>query len=307
MKKSERRKAEQKAALLAAVKAQQVIEKVAAMIWYYGPDFHLIHKFKNKLLRQAGIERKELTATVLRNAEAYCRDNLRAGLRPRRPPKCRVDPPFVYKPPKRVTSPPAKPSPVEEPLVYKGPAPEERTGGKTTRLYSLTEFTKNPLKLENAKSKTVYKWAEKLRDYWQIRGRLATTDYLRAAAEEQFPFMSPRGAKAVKWLTLIYEEEFRREQLMRQALVEQAAQAQTELTEKGPAKPREKGKDKWGYRLGTRAARVNAVLIDKGRSEAKLRKLAGETNSVSSHLSSLRKKKLIVRTKSGKYRLRKPK
>lgn len=66
---------------------------------------------------------------------------------------------------------------------------------------------------------------------------------------------------------------------------------------------RPKGVDKWGYRIGTRSANVNAVLTTTPKFETEIRQAIGYPKPVHSHLSTLVRKGLAIRTKDGKYAL----
>lgn len=68
-----------------------------------------------------------------------------------------------------------------------------------------------------------------------------------------------------------------------------------------PPPGEKKGKDRWGFRLGTDAARINAVLTGEKKSPARIKKEAGVERNVSPHLSRLAREGKIVRTKKGNY------
>lgn len=73
-----------------------------------------------------------------------------------------------------------------------------------------------------------------------------------------------------------------------------------------PDKPKEKkepvGVDKWGCRLGTRAARLNAVISATPKSAAEIREEAEYDQPINGHLRFLLLKGFIVKTDENTYR-----
>ena len=71
-------------------------------------------------------------------------------------------------------------------------------------------------------------------------------------------------------------------------------------------KPKEKkepvGVDKWGCRLGTRAARLNAVISATPKSAAEIKEEAEYDQPINGHLRFLLQKGFIVKTDENKYR-----
>lgn len=202
--------------------------------------------------------------------------------------------------------------------VYKGKRPESRQSEGLTKLRQVVESgPKCPLKPKNAKFQTLREWAEKLRDWMQVRGYYATVEYLVYAAQNSFSSWE-RCDKAARRIKAIYDEEWRQHTANIEAGIKVALAKPKE--EEATAKPKavkEKkervkvGKDAWGFRETSEAAKVNRIFLKKPKSRPRLsaadvKRLAGVERQIGSHLSVLVKRKLIVRLPDGRFRLRKP-
>jgi hypothetical protein len=88
----------------------------------------------------------------------------------------------------------------------------------------------------------------------------------------------------------------------------ETAEAKTPRKDKTTADPKSRaepvGKDGWGFRVGSRAAKINAVLTATPQTPAAIEKRSGAT-SVHSHLAELCKRKLAKKLSDGTFRLRK--
>lgn len=93
------------------------------------------------------------------------------------------------------------------------------------------------------------------------------------------------------------DEEFKRKVLGASATAE-SVEAKT------PPKGKPAGKDGWGFRLGSRAAKINAALTKEPTTVTDIEKKSGAT-SVHSHLAELCKRKLAKKLPDGTFRLRK--
>ena len=191
-------------------------------------------------------------------------------------------------------------------LKYKGPAPANRNK-ETLIPASIGTKKKCPVLIEGTKFKHLYKWAEKTRDWYQARGYHAGILFLIHTLMHSLPTCKQALAAGRK-LSLIYREEYAAVNAQFAAMVsKEPTEVKKEVPEKQPKLPRSKEKDKWGYRVSTRAAAVNAVLSKVPMSKEKITVLAKAQGDIGSHLSTLIKQKLVVRTEEGLYRLRKKK
>jgi hypothetical protein len=191
---------------------------------------------------------------------------------------------------------------------YSGVAPEERSGAALKRLYTPTQIDPCPYTPEDAKFSTLYKWAEKVRDYYEMRGRLPTVGYLIYCVLHAFR-KPERATKAADRIRAIYSDEYRRFTTSLRMMIDyKPPEPKKEVKEKKPQKVKEKKsveKDSWGYRKNTEAAKINAVLTSTPKSIKQLRKEGRVERVISSHLSTLVRKKLVKKTPDNKYRLRK--
>lgn len=196
-------------------------------------------------------------------------------------------------------------SPPEPREKYKGPPPSERDTSKLTRVYACGMADTYPMRLKNAKFSSIYKWAEKLLDYMETkRVYLYPSAVVHLIEQRELNGNAARKAKAVRRFKIIFEKEIDHERQVRDLEWQHALRAQVAKEQGETTAPKAKsagGKDKWGYRIGTRAAKVNEVIGWPPKSEGQIRKEIGHNVSVGSHLSSLKRKGLVKRTKLGRY------
>lgn len=117
-------------------------------------------------------------------------------------------------------------------------------------------------------------------------------------------FHDPTAAKEV----LTKDEEFKRKVLAMSSETAETAEAKTPRKGTKPAGPKNGSgpaeKDGWGFRVGSRAAKINAALTAEPQTPAAIEKRSGAT-SVHSHLAELCKRKLAKKLSDGTFRLRK--
>lgn len=193
---------------------------------------------------------------------------------------------------------------------YSGPEPESRES-KRRPLSVPTVYAPVPFKPEDAKFATLYKWAERVRDWWEVRGRFATYEYLSYAARYCCFQSFDRGTLAADRMALIYRQEAGRRQAANQARMAVAGRKEAPgetPAKKAPGKlaPERKKveKDGWGFKKTTRAAAVNAVLTKEPKTLKRIERESKAT-SVSSHLARLVRDKKLKRVGKDQYRLRK--
>lgn len=120
---------------------------------------------------------------------------------------------------------------------------------------------------------------------------------------ERYWFTDPTTKKE----TLSKDEEFKRKVLAMTAPTAPTTGAgKPRGTKATAARPTGEpvGKDGWGFKLGTRAAKINAVLSSSPLTPAAIEKKSGAT-SVHSHLAELCRRKLVKKLSDGSFRLRK--
>jgi hypothetical protein len=181
---------------------------------------------------------------------------------------------------------------------YSGPSPEDRSTANVSRVYTPTQLEPVPFKPKDAKFSTLLKWGEKVRDWFETRQKYATALYLSYAASNCCGFSPERAEKASRRIQLIYAKDLANERRVLHHMITHPTQQ-----EEVKGKKEKKGKDKWGYRLGTNAAKINAVLSKEPKSPKKIAKEAGVPN-VHGHLNTLCRKKL-ARKVENKFRLHK--
>lgn len=182
------------------------------------------------------------------------------------------------------------------PEQYSGESPEERDTEHLMRLEVVSQSHPLPFKPEDAKFLTLFKWAEKVRDYFQIRGKYASLSFLKYAVKYCSGWNFERGDKASGRLELIYQDEDR----VNKARMELMYRNSGKVVE-SEDKPKI-GKDRWGSRIGSKIAKINATITEVPKSVKKIRKESGVYNVVG-HLRSLCDRKLAKKTEDGKYRL----
>lgn len=192
---------------------------------------------------------------------------------------------------------------------YTGEAPEERVAKGMTLLFVPTEYDKCPFQPEDAKFSTLYKWGERVRDYFETRGKLATARFLIYAARNSFASFD-RGDKAAQRVAAIYADESRHDRAVLDLMVERSNRPPDQAAEKKEEKPekvkkKKVGKDSWGFRNHTDAHAINTVLTKEPKSDKTIKRESGVQRDVRTHLYTLVKKKKVKKLDDGKYRLRK--
>jgi hypothetical protein len=293
----------------------EVAPKVTSLWWYYGPDFHLCHKRKDKILKQSGLSVEDVTPAIARHAahECYRIVNLvplsRAlKERPKKPREVTVPIPEYHTPQeasdKKVEKAFAQKAPESiqkesKPLTL--PAPEKRDGRGCYRIYA--PVFKAPFRPENAKWRTLLAWIEKLRDFYQLRGILLSTGSVMTLVDGSFK-SKERNEKAVRRVSEILRPEWEEECAQISAMIAEAERTQGT----NPTVKVSKGKDRWGYRTGSAAAKVNEVISKEPKT---LKRIVFECDvpvaRVRAHLGELVRKKKVKKLPDGKYRERKVK
>lgn len=189
--------------------------------------------------------------------------------------------------------------------VYTGPAPRERSTTGLKRLLVPTATDPVPSRPSDAKFSTLLAWGESVRDHYFAEKKFPTANYLFYAAGEAFGATSDRGLKAAKRVAQIYSAEFLASRRQTAAMIRSAEkQPEHKEVEEKPKKSEAASKDSWGYRTGSEANKINKALTEKLQTPEQIKKAAGVTRDVVSHLRSLVEKKLAKKV-DDKYRLRK--
>lgn len=154
-------------------------------------------------------------------------------------------------------------------------------------------------KPENAKFSTLLAWAEKIRDKLELKGKFGTLPFLRYALPPDWPHERKELAKAR--LDVLYQSEANWERTKIEKMVENSKKV-LEREQKGE---KLKGKDKWGFRLGTGASAIDAAITKELKSLVQIAKDAGQKpQRTASHLNVLLKRKLVKKV-GEKFRIRK--
>lgn len=173
------------------------------------------------LLKRAGLSREELSDDYL--------DSLTVELWPLYRPfdverlnrelKRNQAPPPSAKPPKEppCLHPQSKKSPS---CVYLGVAPEKRDLAQSRAISTVCTQYPLPFIPEDAKFSTLLKWAEKVRDYWEVRRKFATIEYLKYAVRFGCNWSFSRGDKAADRLAAIFKEEHKQWKSRLKAMIE---------------------------------------------------------------------------------------
>lgn len=177
---------------------------------------------------------------------------------------------------------------------------------------------KNAIKIrkpKNAKFGVLKKWAIRLSQEVQEKQKRFLTlgglrDAIQCATKGEWGYN--RQTLAIERLHSIFSQDYDYERRKLQAEFDAATKdtqkrLEAELSAKEKKlnpKKKEPKEDRFGYRTGSRAAKINAVLSNKPKTAKRIGKESGAT-SVSSHLAELRKKKIVIKTEGNKYRLHK--
>ena len=196
---------------------------------------------------------------------------------------------------------------VIEEMHYEGPAPEERVVGEGMRVIRHnTGYDPPPFLFTKIKFSSLYKWGEKTRDWFEVRGKFCHVEYLVYCAQYSgFGFWECE--KAVAMVKAIYKDEWDRHQATLKTKYDWSGKIRPQEEKGEKPKKTKKGKDKWGFRDGSEAAMINAVISKIPKSPKRIKHEARVARNVSGHLSTLVKRKLVKKVEGGKYRLRKPK
>lgn len=174
---------------------------------------------------------------------------------------------------------------------YNGKPPTERNQEGLTRITAATKDQKYPPKfaMENAKFSSIFRWSERVRNYFEARGIYATLSMLRGFILNREFDNYNRKDKAVIRLNLIYAEEREHDRVRLTEMVRVAS------IPKETAVRKKVERDKFGSKIGSAQAKVNEHLIGKFRSHQRLLDLAGLKDGVHGWLEELVKKGLVRR------------
>jgi hypothetical protein len=187
---------------------------------------------------------------------------------------------------------------VEE--VYPGNHPEPRTR-KGQIVYAATGEC--PVTLEGVKWKQIRAWAEKVFAEYEEIGKHLSVQGLCSFARIEMP---TKVNKVVSRIREIYKAEVQLEDARLRAEIARRDVKAPEVEGPGAKKATTKQAtelDRFGFRVGTRAAKVNAVIDKTPRTEKEIRKLAGHTQPVGGHLALLVKRGFVKKVEGSKYRL----
>jgi hypothetical protein len=202
-----------------------------------------------------------------------------------------------------VTPPPPKPGfktvvkPPPDPEDYKGPEPRPRHPGLRMEVVP-TQRRPCPFLPETAKFSELYSWGERIRDHWQQYQRLATVTYL-CHAIDKCSWPSDRKKKAEARLKLIYKEDYAREKAVLKTYLDAVGRNDDKDEVKASRKKVER--DRFGNKIGTRAAAINKVLSTVPKSPKRIRKEAELTGSIVGHLTHLKDKGLVDINERGRW------
>lgn len=193
---------------------------------------------------------------------------------------------------------------------YTGPPPKEQYSSKLVRYYAVRETY--PHKLKNAKWKTIRVWAYKVRKYFYELGLYPTVTCLMAFIHSNELKTPERKRKAAMRLKSIYMDEYLRDRAQTEVMIQKSLSVPKEEAVKNPAKKAKRKKDRFGNKEGTKAYKINQVLIRYGDEYHTAKWLAKKVGikSISSHLTGLYNgnflKKKIRDDKPIMYRLKTP-
>lgn len=198
-----------------------------------------------------------------------------------------------------------------EPEIYPGSPKRLPEVGKLDRIVCCSGGP--PFVLRSFKWKDIRKWCERTLDHFRDEGKALTVSALCSLAmnlELDF-WVCRRVAARIK---AIYAEDHTREFMYLDAMVERsirsesseraskskviASAPETKGDDSPPQFRKGKGRDKWGFKLGTRTAKINACFTDVPKTVKRIEKEVG-CNGASSHVSKLLAMKVIVKTPDG--------
>lgn len=198
--------------------------------------------------------------------------------------------------------------------TYDGELPEQRFGEGLLRIDTPVRSNPCPFLPEDAKFSTLFKWIEKIRDYFEIRGMFPTLHWLHYAVCYGFSKKSDdnikvwdhdRGQKAMKRVSLLLPDEARNAKAYHAAWIEKMNSLPPPEDPTDKKKKTKQTKDKWGFKETSESAKINAVVTKVPKTAKQIKTEAKVGRDVSSHLGTLVRRKLIKKTSDGKYRLRK--
>lgn len=192
---------------------------------------------------------------------------------------------------------------VQEPVVYPGECPPPRPV-KGVRMHAVAGEC--PVRLEGTKWKQVRRWAELMfQEYQQIGKFLTIGALIGAVAHEMHASKFADRQKVRNRIAAIYHEELeadrRRDELVSKLPEPETPQSRTRP--EAPPKPTKPEYDRFGYKLGTRAAKINAVLDAVPKTEREIRTLIGHHANVGGHLADLVDRGFAKKVEGNKYRL----
>lgn len=167
-----------------------------------------------------------------------------------------------------------------------------------------------PVKLDDSKWKTLRKWGEAVFKEYESFGAHLTVQGLIAFARVELPDEVAKVTRRLKSIFMLdYQQEvgILRGMMVSKQVPEVVQEEERPTVPELAPRPAKKEYDKFGYRLGTRAAKINAVLDATPRTELEIRKLIGHHANVGGHLADLVDRGVAKKVEGNKYRLLKKK
>lgn len=216
-------------------------------------------------------------------------------------PHLSINAPNTLKP-KDIYKPPAQ----KELPEYKGPIPQRRPAFGMMRMIACS--TRPAKRMVSAKYKDIREWAEAYRDQMAELRQYPKISCLRSAIDSYELKTGEEKELAKRKLLVIYAEEWEEEQAVSRAQYQKDLD-KIEQDKKDAILRAKQGKpnlDRFGNKIGTAAALINAVIDAEPKTAKQIAKLSG-VEIPHSHLALLVKKKLVkrlVKYVDGKKRIR---